>query len=185
MGIAARRVARLANAGILSAAMTLIGCGPHAAALPPGFPNLDGFAAVPVDSYIATGPKGPKRFVSFSTPYNIQCSFTATTDPVPAGSTQGVICTGEIPGLASGATPTESCAIGKVGEAGASGFRTERELTNCPIGTFNEGAQLGAGQKLTYQNVTCAVGTDVFVACLDASLGQHGFALKPSGNVTF
>jgi hypothetical protein len=105
---------------------------------------------------------------------------------VPAGDSQGIICEGEIPGVASGPTPTESCAIGKVGDTGTSaGFRIERELTNCPIGAFNSGALLNVGQKVSYQNATCAVGGDGLVACLDTSLGQHGFVLKPSGNVTF
>lgn len=185
MSTAAVRTTRYLSAALFAAALTLIGCGPHAAALPPGFPDLGGFAAVPVDNYIGTGPKGPGRFVSFSTPYNIECSFTATTDPVPAGTTQGVGCDGDIPGVASRGTPTEACAVGKVGEAGAAGFRTEREPTSCPLGSFNSGTLLSAGQKVTYQNVTCAVGGDGLVACLDTSLGQHGFALKPSGNVTF
>jgi hypothetical protein len=185
MTTTAARAVRLMTAGIAAAATTLIGCGPHAGALPPGFPNLDGFASVPIDNYIATGPKGPKRFVNFSTPYNIECSFVATTDSPPPGSSQGVGCDGEIPGVASGPTPTESCAIGKVGEAGASGFRIERELTNCPIGSFKDGTLLNVGQKVSYQNATCAVGGDGLVACLDTSVGQHGFVLKPSGNVVF
>jgi len=186
MGTAADRTVRILTTGIAAAALGVVGCGPHAGALPAGFPNLDGFGAVPVDNYITTGPKGPKRFVTFSTPYNIQCNFTATTEPVAAGDSQGIICSGEIPGVASGATPTQSCAIGKVGDTGTSaGFRIERELTNCPIGTFNSGALLNVGQKVSYQNATCAVGGDGLVACLDTSLGQHGFVLKPSGNVTF
>jgi hypothetical protein len=181
----AARAVRFVAAGTATAAMSLMGCGPHAAALPPGFPNLDSFSPVPADNYIATGPKGPGRFVAFSTPYNIECGFTATTDPVPSGSSQGVHCDGEIPGIASGPTATESCATGTVASYGASGFRTDRQLSGCPIGSYNAGALLAAGQKVTYQNVTCAVGTDVQVACIDTSLGQHGFALKPSGNVTF
>jgi hypothetical protein len=44
---------------------------------------------------------------------------------------------------------------------------------------------LNVGQKVSYQKATCAVGGDGLVACLDNSLGQHGFVLKPSGNVTF
>ena len=83
MGTAADRTVRVLTAGIVAAALGMVGCGPHAAALPAGFPNLDSFSPVPVDNYITTGPKGPKRFVSFSTPYNIECNFIATTDPVP------------------------------------------------------------------------------------------------------
>jgi hypothetical protein len=185
MSTAAVRTVRILAAAITAAAVAVAGCGSRAAALPPGFPKLDRFAPVPVDNYISTGPKGPKRFVTFSTPYNIQCVFAATTDPVPAGDSQGISCQGDIPGVASGATPTRSCAIGKVADWGTSGFRLDNELTNCPIGTFNSGTLLNAGQKLSYQNVTCAVGGDGLVACMDTSLGQHGFALKPSGNVTF
>ncbi|MGB7868969.1 MAG: hypothetical protein WBM01_11940 [Mycobacterium sp.] len=91
MGTAADRTVRVLTAGIVAAALGMVGCGPHAAALPAGFPNLDSFSPVPVDNYITTGPKGPKRFVSFSTPYNIECNFIATTDPVPAGDSQGIL----------------------------------------------------------------------------------------------
>lgn len=185
MSTAATTPMRMLTAAVVGAVLTLLGCGPPAAALPPGFPNLDSFAPVEVDGYIATGPKGPGRFVAFSTPYNIQCGFTATTDPVPAGSSQAVHCEGEIPGVASGPSITESCATGVVNSMGTSGFRVERQLSGCPIGSFHAGTLLGVGQKLTYQNVTCAVGDDDLLACLDTSLGQHGFALKPSGNVTF
>jgi hypothetical protein len=179
------RIAQATAAGIAATALTLTVSAPTAAAPPPGFPDLDTFASISVDAYIVTGPKGPKRFVAFSTPYNIECSFIATNDPVPAGATQGINCDGEIPGVASGPTPTESCATGKVGDWGASGFRIERELINCPIGTFSSGVLLTAGHKVTYQNVTCAVGDNGLIACLDTSLGHHGFALRPAGNVTF
>jgi hypothetical protein len=172
-------------AAISIAVWPLVVSAPPARALPPGFPDLNDFAPVPGDNYIATGPKGPGRWVSFSTPYNIECNSIATTGPVPAGSSQGISCDGAIPGEASGPTATESCAIGTVRSWGASGFRLDRELTNCPTGTFNTGTLLNAGQKVSYQNATCAVGGDGLVACLDTSLGQHGFAVKSSGNVAF
>jgi hypothetical protein len=104
---------------------------------------------------------------------------------VPAGDSQGILCDGEIPGVASGPTPTESCAIGKAGDTGTSGFRLERGLTTAPSARSLSGTLLKVGQKVSYQNATCAVGGDGLVACLDTSLGQHGFVLKPSGNVTF
>ncbi|GAB1815559.1 hypothetical protein [Mycobacterium sp. MUNTM1] len=185
MSTATVRTTRYLGTGIFAAALTLLACGPHADALPPGFPNVDSFVAAPADNYIGTGPKGPGRFVAFSTPYNIQCGFTATVNPQPAGSSQGIHCEGQIPGVASGPTPTQSYAAGTVGDWGAAGFRIDKELSGCPIGSYNHGTLLGAGQKVSYQNVTCAVGGDGLVACLDTSLGQHGFALKPSGNVTF
>ena len=90
-GTAADRAVRIVTAGIVAAALVLAGCPPRTAALPPGFPNLDSFAQVSVDSYITTGPKGLKCFVNFSTPHNIECIFTATTDPVPAGDSQGIL----------------------------------------------------------------------------------------------
>lgn len=185
MSAASARMTQAMAAGIAATALTLAVTAPTAAALPPRFPDLDTFASVSVDTYIVTGPEGPKRFVAFSTPYNIECSFSASNDPVPAGTTQGINCNGEIPGAASGPTPTESCATGKVGEWGATGFRIERELDNCPIGIFSSGAPLTAGHKVTYQNVTCAVGDNGLIACLDTSLGHHGFALQPAGNLTF
>jgi hypothetical protein len=182
MNNAADRTVRVLIAGIVAVALGLVGCGPRAAALPAGFPDFGSFAAVPVDHYIGTGPVGPKRFVSFSTPYNIECNFIATIDPVPAGSSQGTICEGQIPGVASG---PPSCAQGKVGDAGAAGFRFESEPSGCTIGSFNHGTLLNVGQKVSYQNVTCAVGGGGLVACLDTSLGQHGFVVKPSGNAAF
>ncbi|WP_292974906.1 hypothetical protein [Mycobacterium sp.] len=185
MNTAAVSPTRMLTAAVVGAALSLLGCGQRAAALPPGFPDLDSFGPVAVDGYIATGPKGPRRFVAFSTPYNIQCGFTATEDPLPAGKSQAIHCEGDIPGVASGPSITESCATGVVNSLGAAGFRVERQLSGCPVGSYNAGTPLGVGQKLTYQNVTCAVGGDGLVACLDTSLGQHGFALKPSGNVTF
>jgi len=97
MGTAADRTVRVLTAGTIAVALAVVGCGPCAAALPAGFPNLDSFASVPVDNYIGTGPKGPKRFVSFSTLYNIECNFVATTDPVPAGDSQGIICDATYP----------------------------------------------------------------------------------------
>jgi hypothetical protein len=75
IGTAADRTVRVLTAAIVAVALGMVGCGPHAAALPPGFPNLDSFAPVPVDNYITTGPKGPKRFVSFSTPYKHRMQF--------------------------------------------------------------------------------------------------------------
>jgi hypothetical protein len=151
------RTERVLAVSFLAGGLYVSACAPHASALPPGFPNLDDFASAPTDDYIGSGPKGPKRFVSFSTPYNIECRFAATVEPVPPGNSQGISCDGDIPGRASGPTAAESCAIGTARDWGASGFRLDRELTNCPPGPFNAGSLLGAGHKVSYQNVTCAV----------------------------
>jgi hypothetical protein len=44
---------------------------------------------------------------------------------------------------------------------------------------------LGAGQKVSYNNVTCAVGANKLVACLDTTSGEHGFVLQPSCSFAF
>jgi hypothetical protein len=38
---------------------------------------------------------------------------------------------------------------------------------------------------LSYLNVTCAVGADNLIVCLDATSGDHGFVLQPSGSWAF
>jgi len=171
------------TAGLLAAAW-----GPPAWARPPGFPDLDDFTAVPADDYITTGPKAPGRWVSFSTPYNIACRFEASAT-APAGASQAIMCDGDMPGmatapLASGAAVPSGCVIGTVRSAGAAGLRLNRESTSCGR-QFSAGTFLGVGQKVSYRNVTCAVGTDPLIACLDTSLGRHGFVLRPSGSSAF
>lgn len=159
----------------------LMGCGPRAAALPPGFPNLDGFVPVPADNYIRTGPKGPGRFVEFSPP-----TTSSAASPPPSTRSQQDrprAFTAKAKYRRRIRSHTRRVlATGTVGDWGAAEFRIDKELSGCPMGAYNSGALLGAGQKLSYQNVTCAVCADGLVACVDNSIGQHGFALKPSGN---
>ncbi|WP_420109218.1 hypothetical protein [Mycolicibacter arupensis] len=183
-----RRILRLlVGAAAAAGGLFLAAPGSPAQAQPAGFPNFDDFATVPVDNYISTGPKGPGRWVNFSTPYNVACQFDAI-DP-PAGTSQAIMCDGDMPGLAnaplgSGAPVPDGCVIGTVRSQGAAGLRLNRESTGCGR-QFSNGAFLGVGQKLSYGNVTCAVGNDQLVACLDTSLGQHGFVLSPSGSTAF
>ncbi|MCV7275122.1 hypothetical protein [Mycolicibacter arupensis] len=183
-----RRILRLlVGAAAAAGGLFLAAPGSPAQAQPAGFPNFDDFATVPVDNYISTGPKGPGRWVNFSTPYNVACQFDAI-DP-PAGTSQAIICDGDMPGLAnaplgSGAPVPDGCVIGTVRSQGAAGLRLNREPATCGR-QFSNGAFLGVGQKLSYGNVTCAVGNDQLVACLDTSLGQHGFVLSPSGSTAF
>ena len=47
------------------------------------------------------------------------------------------------------------------------------------------GKPLAAGQKVSYLNVTCVVGTDNLLACLDTTSGDHGFVLQRSGSWAF
>lgn len=184
-GFVRRITPALAVAGM--AAGLLATAGAPAQAQPAGFPDLDTFSPAPVDDYITTGPKGPGRWVNFSTPYNIACQFDATEPP--AGSSQAIMCDGDMPGMAnaplsSGAPVADGCVIGTVRSQGAAGLRLNRESASCGR-QFSHGAFLGVGQKLSYGNVTCAVGSDQLVACLDTSLGHHGFVLRPSGSTAF
>ena len=181
------RIARVLAIGGTVGGLLLGGAGSPAGAQPAEFPDLDAFTAVPVDGYLSAGPKTPGRWVNFATPYNISCQFDAV-DP-QAGSSQAITCDGDMPGLAtaplgSGEPVPGGCVIGTVRSQGAAGLRLNRESTGCGR-QFSTGAFLGVGQKLSYANVTCAVGTDQLVACLDTSLGHHGFVLSPSGSSAF
>jgi len=86
--------------------------------------------------------------------------------------------------LSSGDPVAGGCVIGTVRSQGAAGLRLNRESTTCGR-QFSNGTFLGVGQKVSYRNVTCAVGADQLLACLDTSLGQHGFVLRPSGSTAF
>jgi hypothetical protein len=148
----------------------------HAAAQPPGFPNMDSFSAVPIDAYLAEPGRGP-RFAYFSTPYNIQCFFEAG-EPVAAWTTQDINCHGDMP-------DGDPCVVGSAGAAGAGpAYAVSRTGDKCGA-PFTRGTLLNAGQKLSFRNATCAVGADRLVACLDTTSGQHGFVLKPSGSDAF
>ncbi|MDM4139878.1 MULTISPECIES: hypothetical protein [Mycobacterium] len=167
----------------------------HAAAQPAGFPNLDSFNAVPVDPFLLVYPKGSSeiRTITFSPPYNMQCSFPAPAQPGPP---QPISCTGDMPGMdnvpfngGGNTAPPSTCVLGAVHLDGAA-YRLQRQgYGGCESGR-DPGSQFGGhpvlqpGQKITYQNVTCAVGDDRLVACLDTS-SQHGFVLKSSGSVAF
>lgn len=187
MNGSARRITRALSLAGLASALFIGAPGSPAGAQPAELPNLDDFTAAPVDDYITTGPKSPGRWVNFATPYNIACQFDAT-DP-PAGSSQAIMCDGDMPGMASaplssGEPVAGGCVIGTVRSQGAAGLRLNRESTTCGR-QFSNGAFLGVGQKVSYRNVTCAVGTDQLVACQDTSLGRHGFVLSPSGSTAF
>ncbi|MEZ0383689.1 MULTISPECIES: hypothetical protein [Mycobacteriaceae] len=184
-GFVRRITQALAVAGMVAGLVATAGS--PALAQPAGFPDLDTFSPAPIEDYITTGPKGPGRWVNFSTPYNIACQFDATEPP--AGSSQAIMCDGDMPGMAnaplsSGAPVADGCVIGTVRSQGAAGLRLNRESASCGR-QFSNGAFLGVGQKLSYGNVTCAVGADQLVACLDTSLGHHGFVLRPSGSTAF
>ncbi len=150
----------------------------HAAAQPPGFPDLGTFAPVPVESYIEPPEKGPP-FAYFSTPYNISCFFEAG-EVIPAWAEQAITCNGEFPGMDSG-----SCVVGRAAAAGMGPAYALNKTGHPCGGQFSHGKLLDVGQKVSAFNATCAVGSDHLVACLDTTQGHHGFVLKPSGSFAF
>jgi hypothetical protein len=159
-----------------------VGC---ASAQPPGFPDLNSFTLVPVEDYFMGGQHGSSpesRGVAFSTPYSVNCTFEAPLSPQP-GRPTGVFCYGDVPGMSG--TESLKCPTGNVDGAGpAGGYQITPQSGNCsPFVEY--GKQLGVGQKVAYRNVTCAVGADQLIACLDTNSGHHGFVLKPSGSDVF
>ncbi|MCV7351577.1 hypothetical protein H7K15_15765 [Mycobacterium parmense] len=168
-----------------------------AAQPPPDFPNLDGFTAVPVDGYVtapASGSApGTAPRVAFAPSPTLVCDFYGGTAPAPSPS-QDIKCNGDMPGLddlpiLGGAHPRPGdCVVGSVTYNGPGYVLSRMSYAGCdgnPAGLPSAGKPLGAGQKLSYLNVTCAVGVDSLVACLDTTSGDHGFVLRRSGSRAF
>ena len=150
----------------------------RAAAQPPGFPDLSGFAPAPIGDYIEPPTRGP-QYAYFSTPYNIACFFEAS-EVIPAWAGQAITCNGEFPGMDNG-----SCVVGRATAAGMGpAYALSRPGDPCGA-QFSRGKLLNVGQKVNAFNATCAVGADHLVACLDTTRGEHGFVLKPSGSFAF
>ncbi len=167
---------------------------PQAAAQPPpGFPNLDGFTSVPADGYVtSSGPGTPPR-ISFSAPYALVCDFYGGPAPAPQPS-QDIKCNGDMPGMndfpfpGGGHPRPGDCVVGSVNFKGPGYQLSRMSYGGCDgnAATLPSGGKLlGEGQKLSYLNVTCAVGPDNFVACLDTTSGDHGFVLQRSGSWAF
>ena len=117
--------------------------------------------------------------MTFDTPYGLHCVMDAS-NPKTLSST-GVRCSGKLPD-----SRTDDCSSGTVDSTGPAGsYRITPEPGGCSLTVTGGSKQLGAGQKITYQNVTCAVGADQLIACLDTTSGNHGFVLKPSGSEAF
>lgn len=180
--------------GCLALAATAIG-GPAPRAdaePPPGFPNLDGFTSVSADGYVATTGPGTAPRISFSTPYSVVCDFYGGPAPAPQPS-QDIKCKGDMPGMDDVAVPggrprPGDCLVGSADFKGPGYQLSRMSYAGCdgnPAALPPGGKVLGAGQKLTYLNVTCAVGTDNLVACLDTTSGNHGFVLQRSGSWAF
>jgi hypothetical protein len=165
----------------------------QAAAQPPGFPNLDGFAAVPADGYSTTAGPGTAPRISFSGPNTLVCDFYGGPAPAPQPS-QDIKCNGDMPGMddvpfpSGGRSRPGDCVVGSVDFKGP-GYQLGRmSYSGCDgnLPTLRSGGKsLGVGQKLSYLNVTCAVGADNLVACLDTTSGDHGFVVQRSGSWAF
>lgn len=177
----------------LAAAAAIAGSAQSVAQPPPGFPNLDGFTAVPADGYTTTtGPGTPPR-ISFSGPNTVVCDFYGGPPPAPQPS-QDIKCKGDMPGMddvpfaGGGRSRPGDCVVGSVDFKGPGYQLSRMSYSGCdgnPPTLPAGGKSLGAGQKLSYLNVTCAVGADNLVACLDTTSGDHGFVVQRSGSWAF
>jgi hypothetical protein len=166
----------------------------HAAAQPPPrFPNLDSFAAVPVDGYVTTVRPGTAPRINFSAPNTLVCDFYGGAAPAPQPS-QDIKCNGDMPGMddvpfpGGGHPRPGDCVVSAVNFKGPGYELSRMSYGGCegnPAALPYRGKLLGAGQKLSYLNVTCAVGADNLVACLDTTSGDHGFVLQTSGSWAF
>jgi hypothetical protein len=147
----------------------------HAHARPPGFPVLESF--VPITD---TGPfeftwRGGSA-LSFTTPDgSIACLFDAVAS-----------CNGVIPALPTSASGghTGGCpyvSYPDVDIDAAGPYELNAGGGTCPPFL---GRPLAAGHRLVTSSMTCGVGNDNLVACID-SAGKHGFVLQPSGSWAF
>jgi len=178
----------------LAAAAAIAAPAPQAGAQPPpGFPSLDGFTAVPADGYAATSRQGGGPRISFSASPTLVCDFYGGTAPSPQPS-QDIKCNGDMPGMddisfpGGGHPKPGDCVLGAVNFKGPGYELSRMSYSGCeggPPTLPSGGKSLGAGQKVSYLNVTCAVGADGLVACLDTTSGDHGFVLQRSGSWAF
>jgi hypothetical protein len=189
VGVTVRMLGGLA----LAAASAIAVSAPPAGALPPpGFPNLDAFTAVPADGYLGTGAPGSSPRVSFSAGSAVVCDFYGGPAPAPQPS-QDIKCKGDMLGmddvpLPGGRPRPGDCVVGSVDFKGPGYQLSRMSYGGCdghPPQLPAGGRPLAAGQKLTYLNVTCAVGVDDLVACLDTTSGDHGFVVQRSGSWAF
>jgi len=192
------RVVDLARRAIgaltLAAASAVAASAPQAAAEPPpGFPNLDAFTPVPAEAYVTTSGPGMSPRIDFSAPYALACDFYGGPPPAPQPS-QDIKCTGDMPGMdafplsGGGHARPGDCVVGALNFKGPGYGLSRMSYGGCdgnPGALPNNGKLLGVGQKLSYLNVTCVVGGDNLVACLDTTSGDHGFVLQRSGSWAF
>ncbi|MBV8790187.1 MAG: hypothetical protein JOZ00_26340 [Mycobacterium sp.] len=183
---------RMLGGVTVAAASVIPGPAPQAAAQPPpNFPSLDGYTAVPADGYASAAAGSPR--LSFAGPYGLVCDFYGGPAPAPQPS-QDIKCKGDLPGLddlpfpGGGRSRPGDCVVGSVDFKGPGYQLSRMSYFGCdgnPASAPSGAKVLNAGQKLSYLNVTCAVGNDNLVACLDSTSGDHGFVLQRSGSWAF
>ncbi len=180
--------------GWILAACAIVAPAPRAAAQPPpDFPNLNDFKVVPVDGYLMAATPGGLPRIGFSASPTLVCDFYGGPAPAPQPS-QDIKCSGEMPGMddvpiAAGGRPRPGdCVVGVVGFKGPGYQLSRMSYGGCdgnPASLPSGRKSLGVGRKLSYLNVTCAVGADDLVACLDTTSGDHGFVLQHLGSSAF
>lgn len=140
----------------------------NTASPPPNFPDLKAFHAVDPADFQLTG-------TSFLSPNRIDCV-------LDFGPHQVTVCSGNIPGLPK-SVPGSGCpAVRKADQAsGDTSYVFQRSGRACAT---SHAKPMTAGNKLSGNNGTCAVGDGDLVACIDADM-KHGFVLQPSGSWTF
>ncbi|MFY2861497.1 hypothetical protein ACOJVU_17550 [Mycobacterium sp. THU-M104] len=194
LDLTARAPGALALVAATAMASAITAAAPRAAAQPPpGFPTLDDFSAVPADGYLTTTGPGTSPRIRFSAPNNLVCDFYGGPPPAPRPS-QDIRCNGDMPGMSDVPFPGGShprpgeCVVGAVNFKGPGYALSRMSYGGCdgsPASLPSSGKLLGPGQKLSYLNVTCVVGTDNLAACLDTTSGDHGFVLQRSGSWAF
>jgi hypothetical protein len=195
-------IRRAGSVAILLCALVFGAPVPAARALPDGFPDLDGFVAAPSADYFRDlGRSGPQ--LQFITPFNVECDISAGP-PAPGAQAQPTQCIGDAPGVASlpvstrigtGEPQSTDCVVGQAkspDDGSGPAYVLDRYSFGCPgqgdhppYTPIFHAKVLQAGQKVTSNHVTCAVGADRLLACLDSTSGEHGFVLRPSGSVAF
>jgi hypothetical protein len=135
---------------------------------PPGFPDMNSFTSADPSDYTLGG-------AAFMTPQQVSCVLDAEPSSM-------IVCSGNIRGLPSSLTGTGCPRVSKPdGAASDTAYALVRTDHPCASSRF---VPIGAGQKLTAGNGTCAVGDNGLVACIDND-NKHGFVLQPSGSWTF
>jgi hypothetical protein len=136
---------------------------------PQGFPDLSAFTAVDPSKY----DLGGRSFVS---PKQVSCV-------LDHGPQKSIVCSGNnIKGMPENVKGSGCPIVHRLDETTSdTPYSFERVEPDCASSRF---VSISAGQKLSGENGTCAVGENDLVACIDADM-KHGFVLQPSGSWTF